>query len=156
MTYYVTSGQGRSTYICRWVDILCQHQVRRGDRGGEEPWRGGRGALGAAAARSQSFVLPGVIPVLGARQTPPPALSSLILGRDSLFAFSGCVCAGDSAASGTRRCLTLWHGAQGHFVGALCARGDVGRPAFNVCWCFPGADHLVLGGGVGSDSVLGG
>jgi hypothetical protein len=87
---------------------------------------------------------------------PPPALCALILGRDSLFAFSGCVCAGDSAASGTRRCLTLWHGAQGLFVGALCARGDVGRPAFNVCWCFPGADHLVLGGGVGSDSVLGG
>jgi hypothetical protein len=41
-------------------------------RGREAPWRGGRGALGAAAARSQSVVLAGVFPVLGSRQTPPP------------------------------------------------------------------------------------
>jgi hypothetical protein len=44
-------------------------------QGREAPWRGGRGALGAAAARSQSVVLPGVFPVLGARQAPPPRRS---------------------------------------------------------------------------------
>jgi hypothetical protein len=156
------SWHQRAGQIDIYMSVLGHNMSYASSRQGEGAGEGG--ALEGREGRSRSGCCaqsvrrtPRCVPC--ARRSPappPPALCALILGRDSLFAFSGCGCAGDSLASGTWRCRTLWDGAHGHFVGALCARCGAGRPAFNVCWCFPGADRLVLGVGVGSDSVLGG
>ena len=98
--------------------------------------------LREAAARHRSVVLPSVFPVLFSRQFSSPWRSMRSIGggiRGLLF--SGCVCAGYSAASGTLRCRTPWNILQVHCVGTFCARAGAGRlAASSVFWCFPGAD----------------
>jgi hypothetical protein len=94
--------------------------------------------------------------VLGSRQSLPPGALCAHSGEGFVvFFFRMLLCQGFAGVRDVEVPHTLaW--CRGHFVGALCAKGGAGGPAFNVCWCFPGADHLVLGGEVGSDSVLGG
>jgi hypothetical protein len=119
-----------------------------GQRGRGVCFDGGAVFLREAAASHRSVVLPSVLPVLSSSQPPPPgALRARLVEGFAVCVFQGASVLGIQRLSGTLRCRTLWNTLQGHCMGAFCARDGAGRPAASsVCWCFPGAD-LPLGGG---------